>query len=63
MNVLHSVKVKLKIDQLQTLINHAQEEADYWLTFGQQSEAEEWARIRDEFAYEMDMITQFPFKK
>jgi hypothetical protein len=61
-NKAYAVKLQLTVDQLQSLIQHAEEEKEWHLIHGGEPEVREWDKVRDQLAYELDMITDYPWK-
>lgn len=58
----HSIKLILTQEQLQSLVQFAEQEKEYWYDKNKE-ETEDWSKIRDQLAYELDMITDYPFKQ
>lgn len=46
------MKIELEVtqDQLHVLIQHAEDESEYWLTYGDQVESREWQKVREKLA-------------
>lgn len=54
----YKIKLELTVDQLQTLIQHAESEKEKALGL---SNDNDWSKVRDQLAYELDMITDYPW--
>ena len=55
----YQIKLRITIDQLQSFIQHVEKvksECDC-------EDGKEWEKVRDDLAYELDMITDYPFDK
>lgn len=46
------MKIELEVtqDQLHVLIQHAEDESEYWLTYGDQVECRSWQKVREKLA-------------
>jgi hypothetical protein len=56
------IKLTVTVDQLQSMIQHAEDEKEWHLVHGGEPAVKEWDKVRDELAYHLDMITDYPFK-
>lgn len=58
----YQIKIDVTTTQLAQLIAFTEDEQEYWANLSKE-DAEQWAKLRDALAYNLDMIEDYPFDK